>query len=48
MEGSENMVAVESTGTSNEIKEQYEKYEKFGRDTFLFLSSKRKNNGKRR
>jgi hypothetical protein len=30
------MVAIENTGTSSEIKEQYEKNEKFvGRDFFL-------------
>ena len=31
------MVAIESTGTSSEIKEQYEKHEKFG-GIFLFPS----------
>ena len=33
-----NMAAVESTGTSSEIKEQYEKHEKYvARDFFYFL-----------
>ena len=36
MEGSENMVAVESTGTRNEIKERYEKNEKFEGIFFYF------------
>ena len=31
-----NMAAVESIGTSNEMKEQYEKHEKFVGRVFLF------------
>ena len=33
-----NMAAIESTGTSSEIKEQYEKYEKFVRRRFFIFS----------
>ena len=37
------MATIESTGTSNEIKEQYEKNEKFVRRVFYFpLFPKRK------
>ena len=43
----ENMIAVESIGTSSVIKEQYEKHEKFVAREFLFFSLLRKENGRK-
>ena len=40
MEG-KNMAAAGSIGTSNEIKEQYEKHEKFVGTLFLFFPKKK-------
>ena len=37
-----NMAAVERIGTSSEIKEQYEKHEKFVRGVFYFPLKKEK------
>ena len=39
---SKNMTAAESTGTSNRMKEQYEKHEKFVRGFLLFSPQKGK------
>lgn len=38
------MVAVEKTGTSSEVKEAFEKYEKF-EEVFFIPPPKRKNKG---
>ena len=43
----ENMIAVETTGMSSEIKEQNEKHEKFVAREFLFFSLMKKEKGRK-